>query len=311
MEETPQFLDWNKPIPVGVWRVAMFVFNDRVMQGYGDEYVANYITYWGARVGLDVSKNHIVKGAYKVQLGADPATPWFVYVRNTVKGLTSVEVFKTTKMLVWFFEQATEGWMANYLETAQGHLGAGIRQANPPQWATSDSFLLAERWYGVATIWKDVAPNPNLIEDKLQKMGLDIWSGPGGVVYKDDNPRVMILSLYTGDKPRRVGDIQKAIGAKALVVDLNHFEKNYTKDKSDKIYEASGAMLETIGDMAVGISEGLENATDLVPTVFDILGWIAKWGPFIAVGAVALYFGPRVLTAAKKSRGEWKKARAA
>lgn len=289
----------HDPIPPGIWRLGIFVLNRRVMQGYSEDYIVEYITYWSSRAGLSVAKNTLRPLSLSLTLGTDPAVAFGGWVQNTVRGLTTVEFIRRSSLPAQFYIEAAPDSVESYLNTFQGKWGAGVVEADVPAWANPDSWLQTDVWYPAAAAWALGAPSPDQLEARLKEAGCDMWSGRGRV-RSFRPPQGLIFMLQTGDEPKALRQIQQAIGADWMVIDLNDAKASPMIGDVDELQEKGDEFLETIGQTVQKLADGLKSAGAGAGAALDLIGWILKYGPYIGVGALVVYGGYKYSRARKK-----------
>lgn len=307
MSQKLSFLSPNVAIPVGEWRMGIFALNARVMEGHSEDYLVNSIAYWGSRAGLDVATNSMRPLNIDLQLGADPALPFGGWVRNTVPGRTAVDVFNLTNIPSMFSVQTAPGLIDTYLNNFQGEWAGGVVLADPRKWATSSSWLQIDVWYPAAAMWAASSPSADVLEERLNKIGCNLYrvKAPGvgetGVLqYKP--PKGLIFLFHTGSTPKTLGDVSKAIGAQAMVLDLNDVVTDPALARMDALSDLGEEQLEVIAKVGKDLMDSASGMLEGAGTAFDILGAVLKYGPILVIGGVVAYGGYRAYKEVKRRR---------
>ena len=303
MTETVTLLKPTDAIPVGDWRMGIFVLNERVMGKFSEDYLVEYIAYWSSQTGLDVAKNTMRLLAVELHIGADPGITFGGWVRNTVAGLTPSKYTSITKIPAMFSTDTATGTIELYLNTLQGKLAAGVIRAQPRQWATPYSWLQTDVWYPVGAVWPKGSPSVKQLADRLESIGCDLYYVDGKGVEAYRPPYGMLFMFHSGTVPKTLGQVQTAIKASHMVLDLNSAKDDASIGYVDDLGELGDETLETIGEAAKSLSEAAKGVAGGAGAAFDILGALLKYGPPLAIGGLVAYGGYRVYQRASRGRG--------
>jgi len=281
-----EYLGPNDPIPVGEWRLGIFVLNADVVKGHSEDWMVEYITYWASKAGLDVSKSTMRHLEVDLHIGDAPGVTFGGWVRNTVPGLTPVKVIEITKIPCLFSEETAPSTIEWYLSNLQGSLGAGVVRADPSNWATADSPLQGGLWYAARARWNEGAPSVQELERRLAGINCNLFAEGVGQV---NPPFELVFYFKTPNTPIRMQDVIDATGASILVIDLNDGSESTKMDVIDKLTDLQHDQFEAIGDAIDSFADAAKKAAETTGKAFDLIGFLAKYGPMIAVAGVGVY----------------------